>query len=83
LSYTPQTMMIAAYVGSGGPSQSPFGAYGDGMHDDTAAIQAAIDSVSATGGWVFFDPVPYKITSSLNVRHTNTNLVGQSRGLSG
>lgn len=49
-------------------SVKDFGAVGDGVADDTAAIQAAIDSIAATGGSVYF-PVPaiYLITSQINV----------------
>lgn len=45
-----------------------FGAVGDGVADDTAAIQAAVDAVAATGGAIYF-PVPriYKITAQINV----------------
>jgi hypothetical protein len=44
-------------------SVKDFGAVGDGVTDDTAAIQAAIDS----GFSVFFPKGNYKITSSLKV----------------
>jgi hypothetical protein len=57
-----------------------FGAVGDGVADDTAAIQAAINSITHTtwqgsaanmytrgGGTVYFPPGRYKITSTLLV----------------
>jgi len=55
-----------------------YGAKGDGTTDDTAAIQAAIDSlkntsISATahrGGTVYFPPGRYKITSTLTITQT-------------
>lgn len=41
-----------------------FGAVGDGVHDDTAAIQAAIDMVaSQDGGTVFFPPGVYLVNA--------------------
>lgn len=43
-----------------------FGAKGDDSTDDTAKIQAAIDSLT-TGGTVVFPPGEYKITSTLTV----------------
>lgn len=43
-----------------------FGAVGNGVTDDTVAIQAAIDAAEAiTDGVVFFPPGTYRITSSL------------------
>ena len=45
-----------------------FGAVGDGVVNDTAAIQAAIDSLVATGGSVYFPNGKYKVTSQINVR---------------
>lgn len=61
-------------------SVKDFGAVGDGVADDTAAIQAAINSISHTtwqgsaanmytrgGGTVYFPPGRYKITSTLLV----------------
>jgi len=43
-----------------------FGAKGDGSTDDTSAIQAAITSLTSTGGTVYFPIGNYKITSPIN-----------------
>ena len=49
-------------------SVKDFGAVGDGVTDDTAAIQAAINSVKTLGGGaVTFPYGNYKVTSSLSV----------------
>jgi hypothetical protein len=42
-----------------------FGAVGDGVADDTAEIQAAINSIGGSGGVVYFPTGRYKISSSL------------------
>lgn len=57
-------------------SVKDFGAVGDGVTDDTAAIQAAIDAVSVNGGYVQFLSATYKITSTLNVIQSNVFLLG-------
>lgn len=46
-----------------------FGAVGDGTTNDTAAIQAAINAIVATGkgGLLYFPPGTYKITATLVV----------------
>jgi hypothetical protein len=50
-----------------------FGAVGDGVADDTAAIQAAIDA----GDLIYFDAgKTYKITSTLNLSAGNKTLIG-------
>ena len=48
-------------------SVKDFGAVGDGVTDDTAAIQAAIDSLGAVGGMVQVPPGTYKVSSTLNI----------------
>jgi parallel beta-helix repeat protein len=44
-----------------------FGAIGDGVTDDTAAIQAALDAAGVTSGGVFVPEGTYKIASSINL----------------
>lgn len=44
-----------------------FGAAGDGRTDDTAAIQAAIDAVPASGGTVIFPPGTYIVAPTKTV----------------
>lgn len=50
-----------------------FGAVGDGAHDDTAAIQAAIDYASTNAETVYIPCGKYKITSTIYVK---TNIIG-------
>ena len=56
-----------------------FGAVGDGVVDDTAAIQAAIDSVNKLGT-VFFPKGTYKITDTIDIIYIDVwqavNLMG-------
>lgn len=44
-----------------------FGAVGDGIADDTAAIQAAIDALPNDGGTVYFPAGRFKVTSTIEV----------------
>jgi len=55
-------------------SVKDFGAVGDGVADDTVAIQAAIDAVGS-GGTVFFPAGTYGIGSPINMK-TQRNLRG-------
>lgn len=48
-------------------SAKDFGAVGDGVTDDTAAVQAAIDASLAAKGVCYLPPGTYRITSSLAV----------------
>jgi parallel beta-helix repeat protein len=48
-------------------SVKDFGATGDGVTDDTVAIQAAFNSLGATGGHVLFPNGTYLITSTVTI----------------
>jgi hypothetical protein len=48
-------------------TDTQFGAKGDGINDDTAAINAAISSVSIKGGVVYFPAGNYKVTTPINM----------------
>ena len=56
-----------------------FGAVGDGVADDTAAIQAAIDAIAAMGGQIVLPSGNYKISSSLNISSQNVFVIGSGR----
>jgi autotransporter-associated beta strand protein len=45
-----------------------FGAYGDGIHDDTAAIQSALTTAGNNGGGIVYLPAgKYRLTGTLDV----------------
>ena len=57
-----------------------FGAVGNGIADDTVAVQAAINSVSAAGGGtVYFPQGTYLLSSELTVNTAGVSLVGANR----
>jgi hypothetical protein len=59
-----------------------YGAKGDGVHDDTAAIQAAIDALDAgRGGTIQFAPKVYIITETINLK-SNIRYVGHAQASS-
>lgn len=57
-----------------------YGAAGDGVTDDTAAIQAALNAVSANGSTVFFPAASYLITGTISITVTGTQIVGSGWG---
>ncbi len=59
-------------------SVKDFGAVGDGVTDDTTAIQAAINSMSSTGGRVFFPSGTYLVNSGITLK-TRVTLEGADR----
>ncbi len=56
-----------------------YGAVGNGVADDTAAIQAAISALPAAGGTVYLPAGTYKLTDPLSLR-SNLTLVGDGDG---
>lgn len=71
----PQT--ASASNGVGGPFVDvfDFGALGDNSHDDTTAIQAAIDAAQPNGGVVYLRPGTYLLSASI-VLPAKVRLVG-------
>lgn len=63
-------------------SVKDYGAIGDGVNDDTAAIQAALNALfTSTGGSLYFPKGTYKITAKLVVPFsTGWRIFGHSRG---
>lgn len=57
-----------------------YGAVGDGVADDTTAIQNALNALSANGSTLFFPTGTYKITASLNATATGTTIAGNGWG---
>src|ERR1700682_2367107 len=53
-----------------------FGAKGDGVTNDQPAIQAAIESLAATGGTVYVPAGDYRLRGSLGTHPTHTTLTG-------
>lgn len=58
-----------------------FGAVGDGLTDDRAAIQNAIDFVAIGGGELLFSNKTYAISSTILVRANDVRLVGYGGNL--
>ncbi len=56
-----------------------YGAVGNGVADDTTAIESAITSLGAIGGKIIFPKGTYKITSQIGVSSTN-NIVFEGVG---
>lgn len=73
---------------TGNPSPNPvfvsvksYGAAGNGIADDTVAIQAAINFVQTAGGSVYFPSGTYKITSSLVIGNGSANAFSTYAGV--
>jgi hypothetical protein len=55
-----------------------YGAVGDGVADDTAAIQAAVDAIPAAGGTLYLPAGTYKISAAINLK---SNMLVQGAGM--
>jgi hypothetical protein len=58
-----------------------YGATGNGVSDDTAAVQSAITAVAGVGGVLYFPPGTYKISSALTAA-SYVELKGAGSGVS-
>lgn len=58
-------------------SVKDFGAVGDGVTDDTAAIQAAINVFTNGSGRVYFPRGTYKVTETITVAKDGIGLIGE------
>jgi hypothetical protein len=59
-----------------------FGAVGDGVADDTAAIQAAFNFIPASGGEVIIPKGTYILSSTLNISNKPISIFGAGIGIS-
>lgn len=76
---------IVSFEESGGGASrfdvKNWGAVGDGLTDDRAAIQRAIDAAGASGGTVFFPPGTYQVNDTpLLLTKSNVTLLGSGYG---
>jgi hypothetical protein len=60
-------------------SVKDFGAVGDGVADDTAALQLALNWAASAGGRLFFPAGTYKITSALTLTMNAASDTSQNR----
>lgn len=59
------TKVTYSMIEGGYANVQDFGAVGNGIANDTVAVQAAIDSLAATGGTVFFPEGTYRIARNI------------------
>lgn len=75
--YTRSKPQYESYLASQFLSARTAGAKGDGVTDDTAALQAAVNSASAQGLILFIDAGTYKVTKTV-LFPANLKVVGES-----
>tara|TARA_Y100001934_G_scaffold1300_1_gene1831 strand:- start:159994 stop:161478 length:1485 start_codon:yes stop_codon:yes gene_type:complete len=69
---TPPAYVPRPILGHTNPREAPFTALGNGINDDTAAIQGAIDAAivgKRRGGGVFLPAGKYKVTKTLHIEN--------------
>jgi hypothetical protein len=73
------SQLDAARAGSGPTNVKSFGAVGDGVTDDTAAIQGALDYLGSIGGGALYFPEGAYLASSYLTLHPRTVIRGAGR----
>jgi hypothetical protein len=58
-----------------------FGAVGDGVADDTTALQAAINTIGVNGGSIFIPKGIFLINSTLNINNKSITISGEATHL--
>jgi len=59
-----------------------YGAVGNGIADDTGAINSAIAALPATGGIVYFPPGIYLVTAQIPILQSSVRIMGAGIGVS-
>jgi len=59
-----------------------YGAVGNNIADDTAAINNAISALPATGGLVYFPPGEYLVSAQIPITQSNVKIMGAGIGVS-
>lgn len=76
------SMLIHKWMGSVHVDVRSYGAVGDGMADDTAAVQGAVNFVASRGGGtVFLPPGTYLVTSAVTIVQDGTSIVGSGEAV--
>ena len=67
----PESSQLPSILGHTNPRQAPFIALGNGIEDDTRAVQGAIDAsiLKTRGGAVYVPAGTYKISKTLHIRN--------------
>ncbi|GEM_PF-6821726 len=56
-----------------------YGAIGDGITNDTTAIQTTLDSLPPSGGTIFLPPGNYKISRPIIIKTSHTSFIGSGK----
>lgn len=73
--YLQRASLDASYARATWADVRTYGAKGDGVTDDTEAIQSAMDSMAPSGGCVYF-PAGVYVVSANGLRHGSTDTYG-------
>lgn len=75
-----ETAASATYARVAAVTPEMFGAVGDGVADDTAAVQAAFDAAGGTHRRVDLSGGPYLVSSTVSIENSNVHIHGAGMG---